>query len=566
MVLFEEISRLCSEENNQFNQRKLLEKEGTAKIVETSNLMKKDKVTRRYKYCRSHTDINIIHGTVPYLGTFLTDLTMLHTLLPDFISKKDFEINANGKIENTTKNIRHDKIPNISDELNTHTHLINFDKKRKEFDILIQMKIFQASASNYNIHPDHKFWKWFEKCIHFDYFKKFYRNINDDKINYKDYILDRHSMLQSFEKTANLESLKKFKHSSQAAFDGSICVKSDKNLYLHQQNINISNCTNKCKDIKSEKSIKNCIASDDIKITNLNKRSTNLVFDDFSYISKAVEDIYSKGIHKNDNENDDVEAAAPIYVCSSLNSNSTNSKNNGATIDTVHDSGVESLSHFNESDYHHDPSINNHFLTDCHQSLVPKTRYTDRDSPELINPKADDSCIIKIYLDKSFGNKYKSNLYKSLWINNSDKTTDVIIKALLKYDLNEDVNNFELCQTDILKSQKLSSTGPYKKMIPNEFTLPKDANVYYGMHETKEIIFKIVRKSQAQKDVKLKKFGLINYITTSNARKYKDPSKCQNKIKLLNESRSINFIKTQSELNSERQRRWLNANVLDILN
>lgn len=52
------------------------------------------------------------YGTIPYLGTFLTDLTMIDTAIPDTVS--------NG--------------------------LINFDKKRKEFEVLAQVSISQAGT------------------------------------------------------------------------------------------------------------------------------------------------------------------------------------------------------------------------------------------------------------------------------------------------------------------------------------------------------------------------------------------------------------------------------------
>ena len=54
----------------------------------------------------------ISYGTIPYLGTFLTDLTMIDTAISDI----------------------------------THDGLINFDKRRKEFEVLAQvnkMIIFQ---------------------------------------------------------------------------------------------------------------------------------------------------------------------------------------------------------------------------------------------------------------------------------------------------------------------------------------------------------------------------------------------------------------------------------------
>ena len=58
----------------------------------------------------------ISYGTIPYLGTFLTDLTMIDTA-----------------IENVTDG------------------LINFDKRRKEFEIIAQIKLLQGAANAYQV-------------------------------------------------------------------------------------------------------------------------------------------------------------------------------------------------------------------------------------------------------------------------------------------------------------------------------------------------------------------------------------------------------------------------------
>ncbi|XP_067894208.1 ral guanine nucleotide dissociation stimulator-like 1 [Heterodontus francisci] len=69
---------------------------------------------------------DVMQGTVPYLGTFLTDLTMLDTALPDYVGD-----------------------------------LINFEKKRREFEVIAQIKLLKSTCNNYCITPVPKFLRWF---------------------------------------------------------------------------------------------------------------------------------------------------------------------------------------------------------------------------------------------------------------------------------------------------------------------------------------------------------------------------------------------------------------------
>lgn len=71
--------------------------------------------------------VDVIQGTVPYLGTFLTDLMMVDTALKD--STKD--------------------------------GLINFEKCRKEFELMTQIQMLKLSASLYSIEPEPDFFTWF---------------------------------------------------------------------------------------------------------------------------------------------------------------------------------------------------------------------------------------------------------------------------------------------------------------------------------------------------------------------------------------------------------------------
>lgn len=68
-----------------------------------------------------------IQGTVPYLGTFLTDLTMIDTAFKDFIQDD----------------------------------LVNFDKKRKEYEVLAQIQMLQSMTGMYRIEPELAFFDWF---------------------------------------------------------------------------------------------------------------------------------------------------------------------------------------------------------------------------------------------------------------------------------------------------------------------------------------------------------------------------------------------------------------------
>ncbi|RXG68259.1 Ral guanine nucleotide dissociation stimulator-like 1 [Armadillidium vulgare] len=102
--LYLELARIFSEENNQLNQRELLMKEGTAKHAETAHA--DDRHLPKAIEKMSINPLAVNHGTIPYLGTFLTDLTMIDTAIPDTID----------------------------------SGLINFDKKRKEFEVLAQVR------------------------------------------------------------------------------------------------------------------------------------------------------------------------------------------------------------------------------------------------------------------------------------------------------------------------------------------------------------------------------------------------------------------------------------------
>ncbi|CAG4944152.1 unnamed protein product [Colias eurytheme] len=128
--LFEELARIFSEDNNRWAQRELLMREGTAKFADTVG--ENDRQLQKLLHERGSPGVS--HGTIPYLGTFLTDLTMIDTAIPDTV--------ADG--------------------------LINFDKRRKEFEVLAQIKLLQGAANAYHLPSDPMFDRWFDSVIILD--------------------------------------------------------------------------------------------------------------------------------------------------------------------------------------------------------------------------------------------------------------------------------------------------------------------------------------------------------------------------------------------------------------
>lgn len=132
LTLFAELSSIFSEENNQKMCRELLNKEGTAKYADLTKAPKRllpwlTVARHRRSPLPDAVGVSKAQGTVPYLGTFLTDLMMLDTALKDSVEGR----------------------------------LINFEKRRREFEVLTQIRLLQSAAGLYQIKYDKHFMKWF---------------------------------------------------------------------------------------------------------------------------------------------------------------------------------------------------------------------------------------------------------------------------------------------------------------------------------------------------------------------------------------------------------------------
>ncbi|XP_064194372.1 ral guanine nucleotide dissociation stimulator-like 1 isoform X2 [Anguilla rostrata] len=124
---FEELSDIFSDHSNHLTSRELLMKEGTSKFASLESCAK-ELQKRTQKRLQLQKDMGAMQGTIPYLGTFLTDLTMLDTALPDLVEGG----------------------------------LINFEKRRREFEVIAQIKLLQSACNSYCLTPDPAFLRWFK--------------------------------------------------------------------------------------------------------------------------------------------------------------------------------------------------------------------------------------------------------------------------------------------------------------------------------------------------------------------------------------------------------------------
>ncbi|XP_049586285.1 ral guanine nucleotide dissociation stimulator-like 2 isoform X2 [Syngnathus scovelli] len=117
MKKYEDLCEIFSDKDNYSQSRELLKEEGTSKFANLDEHITSKRATE-WGACQ---------GTVPYLGQFLTDLTMLDTAVKD-------------RLENG---------------------YINFDKRRREFEVLAQIQLLQSSCKNCSLVPDEAFMRWY---------------------------------------------------------------------------------------------------------------------------------------------------------------------------------------------------------------------------------------------------------------------------------------------------------------------------------------------------------------------------------------------------------------------
>ncbi|XP_004072029.1 ral guanine nucleotide dissociation stimulator [Oryzias latipes] len=113
MAAFDNLCDTFPDENCVLTNRELTAEDGTQGTMENVS----PKISKK---CPLPRQMSTSGGVVPYLGTYLSVLTMLDTALPDTLEDG----------------------------------LINFEKRRREFDVLSQIRVLQACCAQYSL-PSH---------------------------------------------------------------------------------------------------------------------------------------------------------------------------------------------------------------------------------------------------------------------------------------------------------------------------------------------------------------------------------------------------------------------------
>ncbi|XP_048043327.1 ral guanine nucleotide dissociation stimulator-like 1 [Megalobrama amblycephala] len=124
--VFENLCKTFPDENCVLTSREIFVDDGSQDDTDNNTI-------NTSKRCPQTRQMSSAGGTVPYLGTYLTVLTMLDTALPDTVEGG----------------------------------LINFEKRRREYEILRQIRQLQASCSQYVLprHPQIAAWLQSQKLL-----------------------------------------------------------------------------------------------------------------------------------------------------------------------------------------------------------------------------------------------------------------------------------------------------------------------------------------------------------------------------------------------------------------
>ncbi|NXF76766.1 GNDS protein, partial [Sclerurus mexicanus] len=343
---FHELSEIFSDENNHSLSRELLIKEGTSKFA-TLEINPK----RAQKRQQQQREMGVMQGTIPYLGTFLTDLVMLDTAMKDFLDGG----------------------------------LINFEKRRKEFEVIAQIKLLQSACNNYSFTQEDQFVEWFHS-------------------------LERLSEAESYGLSCEIEPLSESASNTLKAKKNTGIIKrwSDRQPPSTEPCASGSSHSKSFDQLKCGQYLCSGDATDSVSVTSAGSSSSDVEEINISFIPESP-DCQEKKFWESTS-------------LSSLDTSGIGSGSSSASSSSVSSTPVTaSRTH--------------------KRSVSGISSYSSLSLP-LYNQQVDDCCIIRVSLAVDNG-----NMYKSILVTSQDKTPVVIRKAMAKHNLDGDrPEDYELVQ------------------------------------------------------------------------------------------------------------------------
>ncbi|XP_054895253.1 ral guanine nucleotide dissociation stimulator-like isoform X6 [Poeciliopsis prolifica] len=423
---FRELSEIFSDDNNYSLSRELLVKEGTSKFA-TLEINPK-RAQRRHQQQR---DLGVMQGTIPYLGTFLTDLVMMDTAMKDY----------------------------------TEGGLINFEKRRKEFEVIAQIKLLQLASNNYSFTQESHFREWFAA-------------------------VEKLSEAESYNLSCEIEPLSESASNTlRAKKNGGIMKRwSDRQLTeagcsggagSHSKSFDHSHC----RPYQGGGGD----SGDALSVTSVSSSGSDLEDVNTSFLSDSPEGHERKtstpsvkltvsALGREAPAADTTSTCPPqFWECTSLSSLDTSgmgsSSGSASGSSSTSSSSVSSSTPLSASRSHK-------------RSVSAVSNYSTLSLP-LYNQQVDDCCIIRVSLDVENG-----NMYKSILVTSQDKTPAVIRKAMIKHNLErEKTEDYELMQK--ISEDKVSCRSA-------ELRIPDNANVFYAMNSTANYDFVLKKRGSAR--------------------------------------------------------------------
>ncbi|KAL2782196.1 ral guanine nucleotide dissociation stimulator isoform 2 [Daubentonia madagascariensis] len=340
--IFQKLSEIFSDDNNYSLSRELLIKEGTSKFATLE--MNPKRAQKRPK------ETGVIQGTVPYLGTFLTDLVMLDTAMKDYL----------------------------------YGRLINFEKRRKEFEVIAQIKLLQSACNNYSIAPEEHFRAWFRA-------------------------MEWLSETESYNLSCELEPPSESASNTLKTKKNAAIVKrwSDRQAPSTELSTSGSSHSKSCDQLRCGPYLSSGDLADALSVHSAGSSSSDVEEINMSFVPESPDGQEKKFWESTSQSSPETSG---ISSASSSTSSSSASTTPVATTRT-HKRSVSGVC--------------------SHGSSLP-----------LYNQQVGDCCIIRVSLDVDNG-----NMYKSILVTSQDKAPAVIRKAMDKHNLDEDEpEDYELVQ------------------------------------------------------------------------------------------------------------------------